>query len=295
MTLTVVFITRDEELHIERAVRSVLSGGLADRVVVVDSGSSDSTVSIAQNLGCDVFFHEFSTHAAQFQWALDNTSISTDWVMRLDADEYIPAESAGAIVRALTEHEHIGVAGFMLPRYHVFLGREIRHGGRYPLYLTRIWRAGEATVEQRLMDEHIAVAGDVIHLNAPFVDDNLKGLSYFTTKHNSYASLEARQMMMEELLGEPASGVSIPLQARMKRRVRALTYERVPLGLRALLYFLWRYLVRWGFLDGARGTIYHVLQGFWYRYLVDAKIVELRGMLADCAPEKRKELIDFYK
>jgi hypothetical protein len=179
------------------------------------------------------------------------------------------------------------VSGIELDRKHIFMGRWIRHGGRYPLRLLRIWRTGQARVEQRWMDEHVLVErGRTIAMPGGFADMNLGDLSFFTAKHNGYATREAVEVIAarHDLFGTRASltHANGPKQASGKRRIKTLVYDRLPLWAGPLGYFLYRYVIQRGFLDGRAGLIYHVLQGFWYRFLVAAKVVELEAGLADC-------------
>ncbi len=127
----------------------------------------------------------FINQARQFRWALDNAPLTGDWIMRLDADEIIEPDLAAEIVDRMPG---LGpdVAGISLKRKHIFLGRWIRHGGRYPLILTRIWRRGQGRVEDRWMDEHVVVwGGRTVLFDKPFSDHNLNDLGFFTDKHNN--------------------------------------------------------------------------------------------------------------
>ena len=275
-SLTVVILTHDEEIHIERALRSIQP--LATRAIIVDSGSTDRTRELASNLGAEIFERQWVNYADQFQWALDHCDIDTDWTMRLDADEWIGADLAERLGSLLPTLER-EVTGISLDRQHHFLGRWIRHGGRYPLRLLRLWRTGRGRIEQRWMDEHIEIeAGAIRHVPGTFVDQNEHGLSYFTAKHNGYATREAldaligKYELFPHIDNEPLASTG---QARRSRRHKTAWYNRLPTGIGPLCYFLYRYFLQLGFLDGRAGLIYHVLQGFWYRFLVDAKRVEL--------------------
>ena len=102
--ITVIVLTKNEESNIKRCLESVRDW--VDRIIVVDSGSSDRTVDIASGLGADIYFHEpFINYAKQFNWAIDNTHLSTKWVFRLDADEVVPVELRDEIVDALNKHK----------------------------------------------------------------------------------------------------------------------------------------------------------------------------------------------
>jgi len=274
MSLTVVILTRDEALHIARAIASVQE--VADRIVVVDSGSTDATAEIARGLGAEVLFHPFVTQAKQFNWALEQLPADTSWVFRLDADEVISPQLARSLAQRLPT---LGpeVAGASVPRRIAFLGRPIRWGGMFPVRITRLLRYGHGRSEDRWMDEHILLNGSEMPLDGELLDDSLKPLSWWIDKHNNYASREVVEILDVEYsflgreIGSRPNG-----QAGLKRWLKEKVYAQLPGGVRALAYFIYRYFFRLGFLDGKEGTAFHVLQGLWYRYLVDAKLYEVR-------------------
>jgi glycosyltransferase involved in cell wall biosynthesis len=276
LDLAVVILTYNEERHIQRAIASV--AGVARDVVVVDSFSTDRTVELALALGARVLQHEFETQATQMEWALSHADVDAAWVMRLDADEIVEPDLAYEL-RERVPNLPAEVTGLVLNRKHIFMGRWIRHGGRYPMYLLRIWRRGCAVVEQRLMDEHMVLTrGASVRLRGGFADFNLQDLTFFTAKHNVYATREALEVLKErfQLSESPtADGLAIvPRQTRRRRVLKSRLYDRLGLA-GPLAYFLFRYLAQLGFLDGREGLLYHVLQGFWYRFLVAAKVLEL--------------------
>lgn len=275
MTLTVIVLTRDEERHIARCLDAVAP--VADHVLVVDSGSTDRTVEIARGKGAEVVTHPFVNQARQFNWALDRVPDGTDWIFRVDADELVSVELAADIASRLPGLPE-ATAGLTVPRRIAFLGRPIRHGGLFPVHVLRLFRPGRGRSEDRWMDEHITVDGRVDALSGELLDDNLNPLGWWIDKHNRYASREVVEIVMADHRGtarqKTASGIG--QHAGTKRWLKERVYARLPGGLRALAYFLYRYVVRLGFLDGREGAMFHVLQGFWYRYLVDAKLHELR-------------------
>ena len=292
-SLTVIILTRNEAGHLRRAIASVAA--IAARIIVVDSGSTDGTRELAKQLGAEVHTRDWINYAAQFQWALDNCAIGTDWVMRLDADEWIGADLSDEISRRLPDAPN-DLAGFSLDRRHIFMGKWIRHGGRYPLRLLRIWRTGAGHIEQRWMDEHIEVNGGRIeHLPGQFSDENLGDLSFFIAKHTGYAVREAADVLIAkyDLAGQPQTNLASTRQAATKRSAKLGFYNRLPLGIGPLFYFLYRYFIQLGFLDGREGLIYHVLQGFWYRFQVDAAKFELeRAMRGAENAEQRLDRLE---
>lgn len=271
--LTVVILTRDEERHIARAIGSVR--GLASQIIVMDSGSTDRTVEIAQSLGAEVLTNPWTNHARQFNHTLDLLPAGTDWVMRLDADEVVSPDLSREIAATLP-HLAPATEGVTIGRRISFMGRPIRYGGLFPIQVLRIFRHGAGRCEDRWMDEHIKVSGPVVGLKGEILDDNLNSLTWWTTKHNSYASREVVDLlnlkhgfMTHDTVAGLAGG-----QAGIKRWLKEKLYARLPRGFRAFAYFFWRYILRLGFLDGREGLAFHVLQGFWYRFFVDAKLAE---------------------
>ena len=294
VTLTVLILTYNEALHVERCVRSAQR--VADEVLVVDSYSTDATVDIARRLGARVLQNGWTNYATQLNWSLQNGSIHTDWVMRLDADEYLDDRLLGSLRRALSEAPE-AVGGFEVNRRIRFLGREIRHGGMAPLWVTRVWRNGWARCEARWMDEHIVLSrGRISRLPGAIVDDNLNTLTWWTQKHNLYANREAVDLLDRRYglgLAEPAES-GLNRQARLKRWLKNRVYARLPLGVRPWLYFFYRTVLRLGVLDGARGMMFHTLQGLWYRLLVDAKVTEVERAMAErgcAAPDAIRQVL----
>ena len=290
LSLTVIILTKNEASHLCRAIESIRS--VARRIVVVDSGSSDDTVELARPYGADVYHRHWINYSEQFQWALDNTSIETDWVLRLDADEWIGTDLVNRLVSFLPKSSH-DVTGISFDRRHYFLGRWIRHGGRYPLRLLRIFRNGIGRIEQRWMDEHIVLDhGRIVHLEGVFVDQNDGGLNHFIAKHALYATREAVDVLIAKYDLSDIALSTLTLRSTeqaVRTRSRKLSwYNHMPFALGPMLYFIYRYFIRLGFLDGKAGLIYHVLQGFWYRFLVDAKRFEFERKLTRCTTKAER-------
>lgn len=273
-TLSVLILTANEERNIAKCLESIRP--LGANVFIVDSFSSDRTVEIARSMGAIVLERAWTTYADQFNWGLDNAGIDTDWVMRMDADEEVMPDLAAAI-RDFLAAPPADVSGVYVRRRVFFMGRWIRHGGYYPTWLLRVFRRGVGRCEALWMDEHIVLDhGKTIEIQKDIIDKNNKDLTFWTDKHNKYASREVldiigrkRQAKAGVITGELAGS-----QASSRRWIKDNVYSRVPLFVRPLLYYLYRYFVRLGFLDGKEGLIFHFLQGFWYRFLVDAKLYE---------------------
>ncbi|MCK0096519.1 glycosyltransferase family 2 protein [Yoonia sp. F2084L] len=277
--LTVIILTKNEARHIVRAIASVR--GVASRIIVVDSGSTDDTVALAQSAGAQVLHHAWVNHAAQFNWALDQIAGTSGWVLRLDADEVVTDALATRIAVGLPD-----VDGCYIGRRIKFMGQMVKYGGLFPVPIIRLFRNGRGRCEARWMDEHIVVEGSTAHLQGEIIDDNRNPLDWWVAKHNAYASREVVDVLNREYQFLPGAG-DLPGRGGtvMKRWVKLHLYGRLPAGLRAGAYFFYRYVLRFGFLDGPQARSFHVLQGFWYRYLVDAKLAEVRRHMATTGAE----------
>lgn len=289
LDISVIILTYNEEIHIRRCIENVLP--FAREVFVVDSCSTDATVDIARALGAEVYAHDWpGNQAAQFNWALDNLPIKSEWVLRLDADEYLLPDlitEMQAKVPQLPCH----VTGVELKRRHIFMERWMRRG-TYPVKILRLFRYGKAVCEQRLMDEHICLLeGICVTFDNDFCDHNLHNLTWWITKHNGYAIREAVELLdIEFNLFPPHESLPMLAEQAAKKRIRKQKYARMPLFWRTFMYFFLRYIVKGGFLEGKEGFLWHFLQGWWYRTLVDAKIFEIKKACGDDR-EKIKEYI----
>jgi glycosyltransferase involved in cell wall biosynthesis len=273
LPVSVVVLTFNEERNLAGCLRSVV--GWAGEIFVVDSGSTDGTQCIARRYGATVLDHPFVDHQQQWTWALAQLPLGFEWVLGLDADQRVTPELEAELAH-LFRHDEARVSaadGFYLKRRQVFRGRWIRHGGYYPKYLLKLFRKDKVYFDPSdLLDHHFYVRGHADTLHADIVEDNQNeyDIQFWIDKHNTYAKRHAR----EELLRR--SGQSPwPLPPRFfgtpDQRVIWLKqrWYSLPLYVRPALYFAYRYVARRGFLDGKEGFIFHFLQAFWYRLLID--------------------------
>ncbi|MDX1976744.1 MAG: glycosyltransferase family 2 protein [Pseudanabaenaceae cyanobacterium bins.68] len=273
MILSFIILTKNEELNLATCLDSLQS--LKAPVFIVDSGSTDATVAIAKSYGCEVVEHPFINQAQQLNWALANLKIDSDWVMRLDADERLTPELAAELLTALADAPP-QISGYQAKRRVYFMGKWIRHGGYYPIWLLRVWRQGKAVCELRCMDEHMLLTeGSLGSLKFDFIDDNRKDLTFWTDKHNLYSDREVEDLLNQapDQLLQDSSG-KLQQQSRQKRWLKKNLYGNLPLFTRPFLYFIYRYIFQLGFMDGRTGLVFHFLQGFWYRFLIDAKLYQ---------------------
>ena len=263
--ITVIILTKNEEKNIEKCIASAHQ--IAERILVIDSGSTDATVTLAKENGADVFYHEWPGHAAQFNWALDNCEIKTTWVFRLDADERISEALATEINDRLKAADSNSIDGFEMRWRIYFMGKWIKHGGTHKPYFLRLFRYGKGRVENKLMDEHIIVKGKVEKLDNDLIHYDYKGLDAWLSKHIWYSNLE---LQMYQTQSDTIGGNEV------QKRKRGF-YYKLPLFLRARIYYWYRYYIQLGFLDGKEGKILIYLQSYWYRFVVDAKICEMEN------------------
>ena len=239
---------------------------------MVDSFSKDRTVELARSLGATVVQHPFEHYGAQRNWAIDNLPISRAWQLHLDADEWMNRELVEAIQRLPEDSQH---SGYFMPRYLRFLGRVLHHGGMSPTWHLRLFRTGVGRCEDRKYDQHfILKSGTTSRLPGTMIDDIHMSLTEWTARHNRWSEGEVAELACEktalrlhpDFCGNPA---------QRKRFLREI-YYRMPLFVRPFILFIYRYFLRFGFLDGTEGLIFWVLQTFWFRFLIDAKIWEKR-------------------
>ena len=281
MTIGAIILTYNEEKHIARCIGSLK--GVCDEIWVIDSFSTDRTREIAEGLGAIVYKNPWKNYATQFNWGLKNCPIKADWLWRIDADEYLEG-GIGEAVRAAIETASADVNGIYVRKRIDFMGRPLLHGGWYPSYHLKVWRRGHGECENRWMDEHIIIFdGTTITVNeGNQVDANLNDLTWWTAKHNGYATREMADMLMIEYELDAKAEEVIPNffgTEEQRKRWLKIKYVKAPLFVRPFINFIYRYILKGGFRDGRKGFVWHVLQGFWYRMLVDAKVYELKERL----------------
>lgn len=269
--ISVIVLTFNSEASISRTLEGAFA--ISDDVHVVDSFSSDRTLEICGGYGTKIVQRTFSNYSDQRNWAIDSLPLKYSWQMHLDADEEITPPLVD-IIRGL-DLEAAQTDGYILGRKIVFLGRVLRFGGIARTWHYRLFRVGFGRCEDRLYDQHFVASGRVSTLNAFMLDYQEASLSSWTASHNRWSDLEA-----QEVVWGPAATSEIeakPTGNRIeRRRFLKKRYYALPAFLRAFGIFAYRYILRLGFLDGTPGLIFHVLQGLWFRFLVDAKIFENR-------------------
>lgn len=268
--ITAIIITKNEEKNIAECIQSI--SDFASRILVIDSGSSDATCSIAENLGAEVYFHEFETHARQRNWAIDNLDIRTKWILRIDADERFTPALCKELEEQMQLHDDDDVNGFTVEAWLYFMGKCLKHGGGRKRKLI-VFKTGKGRIEDRKMDEHTVLSEGISSTaNERFIHYDFKDLNSYVNKLNWYATREMQDYFdsrCEE--AEFAEGANRKIMSKRKKKTM---YYKAPMFLRCWLYYLYMLFIKGNIWNGREGMIYSFLYHFYYRWLVDAKIYE---------------------
>ncbi len=278
-SLDIIILTFNEEKNIGDCLQS--AAALKANIYIVDSGSTDTTPAICQRYTQNIFSHPFENYAAQRNWALDNLPLTGTWVLNLDADHRVTPELAAQLNNIFSKSVDSEVNGFLISRRTMFMGKWIKHGGHYPTYHANLFKRGFGHCEEKFYDQHFKVTGKTQVLKTDIIDVITDSLTSFIARHNHWATLEAQYLVEQQnapvvddngkLVHPRLFGNPMERRRYMKKR-----YEAFPLFVRPVIYFTIRYFIKLGFLDGKTGLVFHFLQGFWFRFLIDAKIYELR-------------------
>ncbi|MEN8879611.1 MAG: glycosyltransferase family 2 protein [Polaribacter sp.] len=275
ISLAAIILTYNEEMHLNRCLDSLKN--ICDDIVIVDSFSNDNTELIAKNYKVRFFQNKWINYSNQFNWGIDNTDIKSDWILRIDADEYL---SDKLIFNLKNDLHNVSndVNGILIDRLMYFMGRPLKRGGMYPIKHLKIWRKGHALCEKKWMDERMKLLdGKNQYISGDLVDNNLNNLSWWIDKHNGYATREAIDFLnlIHNFSNEVTLNANFFGNGEERRRSLKKIYLKMPLFIRPFLFFFIRYFIQGGFLEGKRGFIWSILQCFWYRFLVDVKIYEV--------------------
>ena len=268
--LTAIILTKNESKNIVACLESIK--GFANRIVVVDSGSTDNTVDLAKEHGADVYYHEFEYYAKQFNWGIDNTNITTKWILRLDADERFTPKLIEEAGYTMKQHENDDVNGLTIEAWLYFLGKKLEHGSTKKRKMM-IFKNGIGRIEDRRRDAHSIIScGRTVVLKEKFLHYDFKDITHFIERYNWYATKE----MQDYLDYKQGNSVNIHTDKKIQntRKKKFGLYYKAPMFLRAWLWFIYNYYIKLGFLDGREGYLYHYFECYWYRFLVDSKIYE---------------------
>jgi len=275
---SIIILTFNEEIHLPRLLKSVQPLNAA--TYILDSGSTDKTLEIASDFGCEVKNNAFINHPKQWDAALKSFDIKTPWVVCLDADQEVTSELIG-LLSNFRDEDFKEVSGIYFNRKNIFKGKWLRHGGYFPVYLLKMFRYGVGYSDlNENMDHRFIVPGKTIIWKTGYiVEENLKEneISFWISKHNRYSDLVAQeewerlqqlrtQTLKPDLFGSPDQ----------KKAFLKSIWWKMPLYVRPFIYFFHRYFIQLGILDGKQGFVFHFLQAFWFRLVVDIKIDEIK-------------------
>lgn len=244
---------------------------VSQNIFVVDSGSKDGTADIAREMGCEVVDRAFVNYSEQRNWAISQVSGKYQWQLHLDADEVLDEEAVSAIGKVLSGSNKFDA--YLIKRRDYFMGKMLRFSGVNPWHL-RLFKSGVGQCENRLYDQHFVSTQATGKLSGVMLDKNVSSMADWTARHNRWSDLEADQILQEKTVSSDVLQPRLFGDSRERTRFIKGVYYKLPIGMRALSYFIYRYLFRLGFLDGVVGFYFAVFQAFWFRMLVDAKIYE---------------------
>ena len=272
-----IILTFNEEIHLPRLLESI--AGLNSRIYILDSGSTDDTLKIAEKYKAEVKTNAFENHPKQWDFALKNFDIETPWIIGLDADQIVTPELFN-MLQDFKSDNFVHINGIYFNRKNYFKGTWIKYGGFYPKYLLKMFRTsvGYSDLNEN-MDHRFVVPGQTeVWKKGHITEENLKEnkISFWIVKHNRYSDLTAQEEV--ERLGNLRNQTVQPkFWGSPDERIAWLKkmWWKMPLGLRPFFYFTYRLFFRLGILDGSNGILFHFLQGFWFRLIVDVKIKEI--------------------
>jgi glycosyltransferase involved in cell wall biosynthesis len=276
--VSVLITTRNEAANIERTLQAI--AGFVAEIFVIDSDSTDGTPDIARRYATQVVnlpYQHGRIIPWIFQWGLDNLPIRSEWVLILEADQRPDLDLKRAL-EELFARGSIDADGLYLRRKQIFRGKWIRFGGYGRKYLLKLFRRGRGELDPKEEDTRVYVRGGTRKLNGWLIEDNAKEASirFYLEKHLRYADAFAR-----DELERRRSGIRWKLKPRLLGTPDERTlwlkslYYRLPLYFRPWLYFLYRYFLLLGFLDGKEGFTFHFLQAYWFRLIVDIRLEEM--------------------
>jgi len=291
MDFTIIILTYNEEKNILDCIDSF--AGITSKILVVDSFSTDQTISLITERNIKYLQHKFENYSKQRNWSQENNPFQTEWVFHIDAGE----RATPNLVKWLKtmKSTSVDVAGFMFSRQTYFLGRWIRYGGHYPNYHLRLFKVSQGKCEDKAYDQHFVVEGKTQSVpNADMIDFAADNIQSFTIKHSKWALMEAIELIKQGQAGEvKASLKGSPIEQR--RWLKNNLFQKMPIFLRSITYFIYRYFFKMGFLDGKEGLVFHLLQGFWFRFLIDSLVFEITYEMKKQQTDLRTVLKNTYQ
>ena len=268
----VVILTYNSSKIIKETICQALK--ITPYIYIVDSGSIDNTQAICEAFNATIVFRKFYNYSDQRNWAIEQVS-DYFWQLHLDADEVIDDSAIRQINKILSGEVVPLHNAYLIKRRDYFMGKMLRFSGLNPWHL-RFFRSGFVTCEDRLYDQHFITNSSVGKVKGYLHDKNMLSLSEWISRHNRWSDLEAAEFNRISKKSNKVLDSNLFGDPRERTRFFKILYYKIPAGIRSALYFLYRYILCFGFLDGKTGFYFSILQGYWFRILIDAKIHEAK-------------------
>jgi glycosyltransferase involved in cell wall biosynthesis len=269
LDVSIMIPTLNESVHLKRLLP--LLKALKIPFFVLDSYSSDDTTSLAKRYGGKVIQGRWKTFSEKLNFGLKKNPYQSQWIIRIDADEYFDQNfikflESGAIKKIADD-----VDGIYINRKLYFMGQWMKHGGFYPGRIIRIMRPDRCVFEHKILDEHVEIKKFEV-LDIDIIDNPLYDLTHFIQKYIRYAEVYRYGYFSKKFSSRviPRKG-----QSRFKSFLQN-TFLKSPPFLRCFMYWVYRYFIKFGFLDGMRGLIFITYHAFFYRFLIDSLIYEYK-------------------
>jgi glycosyltransferase involved in cell wall biosynthesis len=272
-SIAVIVLTYNEEKNLPECIESLKQ--IPHTLYLVDSGSTDRTLAIAEKNQAKIYHHIFQNYADQRNWAIHNIPIKETWTLHLDADERLSQSLAQNIVSILSK-QTTDIQGYYAARRTYFMGKWIKHGGHYPVYHLRLLKTGFGSCEERLYDQHFIVKGACKKIEGDIIDVVASDINTWIERHLRWSFAEAQEYIKNNASNQMPSRLFSKNKMFQRRWLKNNLYNHLPLFWRVLFYTLYRYFLRGGFLDGKEGAVFHLLQGAWFRWMVDVHIDNLQ-------------------
>lgn len=269
--VSVIVITLNEEANIEYCLKSV--SPWSDDIFVVDSFSEDNTLKIAERFTKNIYSVDRAHWADIRNWSMRNLPLSYEWVLFLDADEWLTEKLKNEISETLKTSK---LNGFYIKRRFIFMGRWLKHGGLY-VKILRLFKHEFAAYIANGDVEYARVYGEVGSLKHDIIHEDRKPISRWIEKHNKISDRAARQHLGAQNYSLRQTIKGVELEGGGRTRAKYVFWEKIPLVLRPGITFVYQYFFALGFLDGMQGLCYHLLQAFWYRLIIYVKVSEIQN------------------
>ena len=273
--ITIIVLAFNEEANLPDLFTSLKD--IKVNLFAVDSYSTDRTVELLEQNNFTVLQHPFKNYGVQRNWAQSNNPFKSPWVLHLDAGERLTSEFVEWLNNSFDPSKPVD--GYIFSRRTMIFGNEVKHGGQYPQYHLRLFNPEKGRCEEKFYDQHFYVDGttEVIKKHVDIIDTVMENWQTFTIGHARWAVFEAIEQIAKS--GTDAGNVKASLFGSPIEQMRwwkTRVFQKTPPFLRALLFFIYRYFFRLGILDGMTGLAWHFLQGFWFRFLIDAVVLEFK-------------------